>query len=125
MSYYSFVAPILPGGEEKIRRFIRDEDTNNPEHDRAMHSAGIYSERLWLQRTPMGDFIVAVLETEDTEKALRSMATSNDPWVVRFRNFIKEVHGIDLTKPAPLNEMLEEWEASEKSRVLQNKNVMK
>ena len=48
MSNYCFVAPILPGGEEQMKIWIRDEVNNSADHDRVMQQAGISREEVWI-----------------------------------------------------------------------------
>jgi hypothetical protein len=72
MANYCFTAPILPGGEEKVRRFVQDEIQHNPNHDRVFQKAGISREQVWIQRTPMGDFAVASYEIDVRPGRLKS-----------------------------------------------------
>ena len=116
MSNYCFVAPILPGGEEQMKNWIRDGVKNNADHDRVMLEAGITREEVWIQRTPMGDFAVSSFEAEDPGKAFKMLATSNDPWAVKFRNLLTKAHGIDFSQDMPLNEQVAGWHAMEKVR---------
>jgi hypothetical protein len=125
MANYCFTAPILPGHEETVKRFIRDNVMNNRDHDRVFHEAGIYQEQLWVQRTPMGDFAVACYGMDNPEKSFRSLATSTDPWAAKFRQVLLEAHGIDLTKPIPVNEQIIDYMETDRTRVTENKNVMK
>jgi hypothetical protein len=116
MSNYCFVAPILPGGEEKMKSWINDELKNIPDHDRVMRQAGVSREQVWIERTPMGNFAVISYETIDPGKTFQVLATSNDPWAARFRDFLTRVHGIDFSKAMPLNELVADWHALENVR---------
>lgn len=117
MANYCFFAPLLPGGEERMRQFIANKITNNPDHDRVLSDNGISREQVWIQRTPMGDFAVASFEVQDPAKAFEGLATSTDPWAVDFRSFMLETHGIDLTQPVPMNEQMVNWRVNEKMGV--------
>ena len=116
MSNYCFVSPILPNGQEQMKIWIRDEVNNNADHDRVMREAGISREEVWIQHTPMGDFAVSSFETDDPGKAFQVLTHSNDPWAARFRNLLTKAHGIDFSKPMPLNEQVAEWHAMETVR---------
>ena len=114
MANYCFVSPILPGGEEKMKKWNEHEIHNSTGHDKVFHEAGITREQIWIQRTPMGDFAVASLEVESPEKAFKVLATSTDPWAARFRDLLKQAHGIDVKQPMPLNVRLVDWKVVEK-----------
>ena|ERR1035437_4750126 len=111
MANYCFVAPILAGGMDKVHSFIKDEITNNANHDRFNRSAGMTREQVWVQHTPMGDFAVVSYEVDDPAKTFAALASSTDPYAVKFRNFLKEVHGIDFSQPMQLNERVLNWVA--------------
>jgi hypothetical protein len=115
MMNYSYCVPILPGGETLMRKWIAEEITENPDHDRVFRLAGIDAEQVWIQRTPMGDFAVVTFGTDDPGKAFRTLSTSNDPWAIKFRNMLTKAHGVDFTKPMPLNEMVADWCVFEKA----------
>jgi hypothetical protein len=112
MANYCFVAPLLPGGEARMRSFLSTEIKNNPNHNRVLHSAGVSREQVWIQRTPMGDFAVASFEVVDPEKTFKVLGTSTDPWAVKFREFLVQAHGFDLTHPVPVNELVVDWRAA-------------
>jgi len=114
MANYCFVAPILPGGEDKMNKWIHDELGKSADHDRVMRQAGVSREQVWIQRTPMGDFAVASYESDDPAKTFQVLASSNDPWAAKFRDLLSKVHGIDFSKAMPLNELVADWHALEK-----------
>jgi hypothetical protein len=115
MINYSYCVPILPGGEALIRKWIDQEIIENTDHDRVFRQAGVSAEQVWIQRTPMGDFAVVTFGAEDPERAFRVLATSTDPWAIKFRNFLTKAHGIDFSKPMELNEMVVDWCVFEKA----------
>ncbi len=115
MINYSYFVPILPGGEELMRKWIDEYIVDNPDHDRVFRQAGVTAEQVWIQRTPKGDFAVCTFAVEDPERAFRTVATSSDEWAVQFRDFLKRAHGIDVTQPMPLNEMVADWCVFEKA----------
>ena len=50
---------------------------------------------------------VVYLEPDDIIAAgMQAMATSEDPFDQRFRELLKEVHGIDLTEGGPAPELV-------------------
>jgi hypothetical protein len=116
MSNYCFCAPILPGGEEKMNKWMKDEihGSGSAGHDKVFREAGITREQLWVQRTPMGDFAVVSFEVETPEKAFKVLANSTDAWAARFRDLLKQAHGFDLKQPLHLNKQLLDWRVTEK-----------
>jgi hypothetical protein len=98
-----------------MRKWIDEQILDNPNHDRVFRQAGITAEQVWIQRTPMGDFGVVTFGTEDPGKAFQTLSTSTDPWAIQFRDLLKKAHGIDVTQPMPLNEMIADWCVFEKA----------
>ncbi len=109
MANYCFAVPILPGTESLIQNWIREGVVNNKEHDKALRAAGISREQVWVEHTPQGSFAVVSLEVKDAGSALKALGSSTDPWAVKLREFLLKAHGIDFSKPAPLNEQVVDW----------------
>jgi hypothetical protein len=112
MANYCFIVPILPGGIELIRKWNQSNIVNNKEHDAVFNAAGISREQVWIQHLPQqGDFAVASYETDDPEKSFKVLATSNEPWAVKFREHLKKAHGLDISQTAAiqLNELIVNW----------------
>ena len=60
-------------------------------------------ESVWSQQTPDGQLTAVVLiEADDLDAVFGNLAKSEDPFTARFRDFLKDVHGVDLaTHPLP------------------------
>jgi hypothetical protein len=110
MANYCFASPILPGGEQLMRKWIKENITNNADHDRVFRSAGISREQVWIEKTPTGALAVVCFEVKDQAQAFKVLGSSTDPWAVRFREFAAKAHGIDFSKPMPLNELISDWQ---------------
>lgn len=87
------------------------------EHDEFYKLAGISREDVWIQRSPPGsgapDLEVVSIETHDPADMLKEFATSNHPWVVKFRDFATKAFRIDFSgAPPPLNENIIDWKRS-------------
>jgi hypothetical protein len=107
---YCFIVPILRGGLELMRRWNKENIVNNKEHDEVFRAAGISRELVWIQHLPQGDFAIASYETNDPEQSIREIATSNKPWAAKFREHLKQAHGLDVTQfPTQLNELVVNW----------------
>ena len=110
MANYCFVAPILPGGIELLKKWNEENIVNNKEHDEVFKSAGVLREQVWIQHMPQGDFAVASFETDDAEHSFKVLAISNQPWAVKFREYLKKAHGFDFSQSgSQLNELVVNW----------------
>ncbi len=116
MASFAFVLPVLPGQEENIRRVSESIGGSGPlreEYEASRRRLGINEEKVWVQRTPIGQAVVVYWETEDPQRALREMADSQDEVDDMLKQFIENsAPAIDLTKEQPLsNELILEWPA--------------
>jgi hypothetical protein len=101
---FAFVMPLVPGKEETDAAMLRRMGTPGPEHDAyvaARRSQGLTREVVWHQKTPMGTFAIIVLEGDDIAASFGRIAASDEPFAVQFREFVKDVHGVDLAKDPP------------------------
>lgn len=103
MASFAFVLPVLPGKEdvdrETLQRFATGED-----HDAfaaSQRSHGITRHAVWHQETPNGTLAIVLIEADDIERALAGSAASKEPFDQRFREFVREVHGVDLENDPP------------------------
>jgi hypothetical protein len=99
-----FALPILPGKETVDREMLERLDAPGPEKDAyvsARRAQGITREQVWHQVTPNGTLAIIVLEGDDLMSALGVSATSDDPFHRQFREFVKDVHGVDLANDPP------------------------
>jgi hypothetical protein len=98
----AFCVPIIPGKEETDRNGFEEAlGPRREEYDASRRRAGITREMVWHQQTPDGTVAVVYLEADDPGAAMETLATSDDPFDQRFRELIKEVHGIDLSEGGP------------------------
>ena len=110
---YCYTIPILPGGIELMKKWNEENIVNNKEHDAVFMAAGITHEQVWIQHLPQQnqDFVVASYETSDPEQSFKVLATSKEPWAVKFREHLKNVHGLDIVQSLPqINELVVNWE---------------
>jgi hypothetical protein len=109
MAMYAFVVPVLPGMEERNRRFAAElQGPRNAEFRASRERAGTDVERVWMQATPTGTVSIVYLEADDLGRAFGTFATSQAPFDVWWRQQILEIHGIDLSQPlpGPMNEQI-------------------
>ena len=112
MSNYCFIASILPGGIESMKKWNEENIVNNKEHDAVFKAAGITREQVWIQHLPEQeqDFALASYETNNPEQSFKVLATSNEPWAIKFREHLKKIHGLDIAQsPIKINELIVNW----------------
>lgn len=97
-----FSLPIAPGETEAFRtahaRFVVQ---RRPEFEASRRRLGVQEERGFLQRTPTGDVAIVIFEVEDPARMLAGVASSDDPLDADFRAYLRQVFGLDVTRPAP------------------------
>jgi hypothetical protein len=99
-----FALPILPGQEGVDREMLERLNAPGPQKDAyvgARRAQGLTREQVWHQVTPNGTLAIIVLEGDDVMSALGVSATSDDPFHRQFREFVKDVHGVDLANDPP------------------------
>jgi hypothetical protein len=110
MPTFAFVMPVVPGKEETDAEMLRRMGTPGPEHDvyvAARRAQGLTREAVWHQKTPMGTFAIVLLEGDDIAASFGRIVSSDEPFAVQFREFVKDVHNVDLaTDPPPDVELL-------------------
>ena len=109
MPSVAFCVPIIAGKEETDRKgFEEAAGPRRDEYHASRRRAGITREMVWHQATPDGTVVVVYLEANDILAGMQAMATSDDPFDQRFRELLKEVHGIDLAEGGPAPELVHE-----------------
>ncbi|HEX2180439.1 MAG TPA: hypothetical protein VHL54_13145 [Actinomycetota bacterium] len=108
MQSIAFVVPLLPGKAEMDRQAMEScwRGERKAAHRAARERQGVTRETVWAQKTPAGDVAVVLLEAHDLKRAFQGIASSDDPFDEWFRAHSLEVHGIDLTQPLPLPELV-------------------
>ena len=103
MATFAFAMPLLPGKEEVDREmFERFSSGDEKEaYQAARRGQGLTREVVWHQPMPNGTLAIVLMEGDDVGSALQKIATSEEPFDQRFRDFVKEVQGIDLAMDPP------------------------
>lgn len=115
MAAVAFALPILPGQEDFVRSIgeaFSDSRELREGYEESRKRLGISEEKVWIQRTPIGQSIVVYWETEDPQRTLREIAKAQDEADKRFKQVIENgAPAIDLSMENPLsNELLFEWQ---------------
>jgi len=105
--------PILPGKEDAARAWAKEVAGPRKDGFDALQRRGDITRETWtLQTTPAGSFMLVWFEG-NVEKAFEDVATGQDEFTVWHRAQLKDVTGIDLSKPeeGPPPEMMLDWRA--------------
>ncbi len=114
MAAVAFALPILPGQEDAVRSMgeaVSGSEELRKEYEESRKRLGISEEKVWIQRTPIGQSIIVYWETEDPQRTLREIADSQDEIDKRFKQVLENAApALDLSQENPLsNELLFEW----------------
>lgn len=103
MASIAFLLPILAGKEqldrETMQRFASGDEKEAFAASQRSH--GITRHAVWHQDTPNGTVAIVLIEADDIERALTGSAVSQEPFDQRFREIVREVHGVDLANDPP------------------------
>jgi Family of unknown function (DUF6176) len=97
------VFPVRQGATqdelEAIARMFKDRPD---EYKESRRNLGMSLERAYHQATPMGDFVVAYIESDaNAAETVGKMVASEHQLDKDFIRMSKEIHGVDLTQPPP------------------------
>ena len=101
MATLSIALPCLPGGADRLRALAGElSGPRRAEFDDFHRRVGLAGERWYIQQTPQGELLILALDG-DPAGALARLAQSDHPFDGWFRTAVKEVHGVDLSRPLP------------------------
>ena len=110
MTRIAMAMPVLPGKEQTWRDYVAQLGSPEvrDEYVASRRAAGMTRETVWSEQTPDGRLLAVVLmESDDIEGLFTTLAKSDDPFTGRFREFLEDVHGVDIaTDPLPEVTML-------------------
>jgi hypothetical protein len=102
--------PVVAGADAAL--IAKHFNANPTRYAEARNRVGMTLERAYLQQTPMGDFVIAYIESEkpfrETTQAMLQSDLELDKYFVAH---VKEIHGVDMTQPpeGPPPETLAVW----------------
>jgi hypothetical protein len=112
MPWFAAALPVQAGKEDEARKRGEGFRKHLEEYTRLNKEAALKRHMEFLQETPYGSTIIVLYEFEgDGSKLGRAFTGSDyDKW---WTGHIKDVHGIDLTQPAPPPKvsLVHEWKA--------------
>jgi hypothetical protein len=103
MAVFSAMFPILPGKTERVREV--GQALHSGEHaaafDESQKKLGVPVESWHIQQTPMGDFLLVYLESDDALKMFQNFAPATGSSDVFLKDAILECTGVDLNQAMP------------------------
>jgi hypothetical protein len=121
MAGIAFATPLLPGREERWRRFWQEcLGSRRDAFERSRRRLGIETETGWIRSTPFGDLAVVSLEFRTWSPIVRKLASSPDPFDCWYRERLLELHRVDA--PAGGERLVYRWTA-ETTTKKENHNV--
>ncbi|MBI3024048.1 MAG: DUF6176 family protein [Thaumarchaeota archaeon] len=105
--YYALAAPILPGKLEAWKNLVNEiKGPRKKEYQASRKKMGVKHERVFLQHTPQGDWVVVSFEGKDASKVFERFMSSKDPFDQWFGKQVSDIHGFQLSgAPPPPNEL--------------------
>jgi hypothetical protein len=111
MAVFNAAFPVLPGKTEQARAFAEEVmGSRRRDFDESQARFGATRETWTLQSSPDGDVVLVYFEAPDIEKGFATLAESNEPFDVWFRQRVQEINGVDLAAvEGPLPEVVLDW----------------
>jgi hypothetical protein len=115
MAAVAFALPIMPGQEEMVRHLgelASGSGELREEYEQSRERLGITEEKMWIQRTPIGQTMIVYWDTDNPQRTFRQIADSQEEFDKQFKKLIESAApAVDLSKEQPLsNELLFEWQ---------------
>lgn len=105
MTSVAMAMPVLPGKEQVWRDYVARLSSPGVQeaYTASRRAAGMTRETVWAQHAADGSLLAVVaMEADDVDALFKTLVTSDDEFTHDFRDFLKEVHGVDITSdPLP------------------------
>lgn len=96
------LAPLAPEKVATWNAFISEATgPRKAEMEEFNRRHGLTKHEAWLAETPAGSFVVAIHEGPGAAELMPKLAQSSHPFDQWFASKLKEVHGMDVSKPPP------------------------
>jgi hypothetical protein len=100
MAFYAMAAPILAGKTEQWKRFIAElAGPRRAEFEQTRRELGV-RERVFFQQSDGMALAIVTWEGDEPERTLERMSTLRGPFAQWFIEQVKELHGMDLSRPS-------------------------
>jgi hypothetical protein len=100
MEQICLVVPVIPGQGDDAREFMRElEESRKDDYARSEERIGITKEVWYLADLPVGEMLVAYMESEDFGRSLGLFSDSRDDFDLWFKRRLADATGVDLNSP--------------------------
>ena len=100
MDQVCLVLPVKQGKSGAARAFMHELETERKgDYAVSERRIGIEKEAWYMASTPVGDQLVAYMETPDFAHALATFSQSRDAFDLWFKELLDESTGLDLNHP--------------------------
>jgi hypothetical protein len=121
MGNYALVFPVPAGtSDDQVKSIAKAFKADAAAYQESRKRAGVTLERVYLQKTPMGNIVIAYVEgAKDFGSTVGAYLSSDLPIDGKFVDLIKQIHGVDLRQPPagpPPETLAQWWDPSVKTR---------
>ncbi|HEY0888646.1 MAG TPA: hypothetical protein VGE38_03425 [Nocardioides sp.] len=99
MAMVAMAIPVMRGKEQAWLDYTGRLQSSEfrEEYAASRRAVGMTREIVWSQRGPDGGLVaIVVVEADDLNAVFGNLASAEDPTTAGFREFIKDVHGVDM-----------------------------
>ena len=94
------LAPILEGKLDAWKQWTTELNSSGDLKD-FNSRYGLTRHAAWLVETPSGPAVIALHQGSGSDELMQKLAGSDNEFDLRFKDRLKEFHGMDLTQPPP------------------------
>jgi hypothetical protein len=109
MAIVAYLLPVLPGKSERLLRSAQEFNEHLADYEELNRKAALRRHLEFLQRTPQGDFLIVIYESDDPARLNRAFTDSEYDrwWVAR----LKDIFGVEAsgTEPPPSPDVTATW----------------
>jgi|SRR5579871_5119296 len=105
MGMHVIALPLLPGKTDAFKEFAAAlEGERKAEYEAALKRFGGLKERAYFEPGVSGDTVVYIIKGKPTivNDVLKGIGASSEPFDRWFTERMRDMHGLDLSKPEPL-----------------------
>ncbi len=100
MDQICLALPILSNKTDAVREFMRElEEERKADYDRSERRIGIPKEVWFLASLPIGDHLIAYMESQDFARTLEMFVGSQDNFDLWCKRRLAEATGLDMNNP--------------------------
>lgn len=97
MAIVAYVLPVQPGKSERVLHTAQELEEHMSDYEELNRRAALRRHLEFLQRTPQGDLLIVIYESDDPTNLNRAFTDSDYDrwWIAR----LKDIFGVDASGP--------------------------